>query len=131
MNTILVKTPNIKKLRELLGLDEYDFALCFGVSPHEVIDWEAGVHAPNLPMRVLADVILKSPHQVKGAVACLCQDGNFNPVEFEGALSSTLLSAMDAPRFAQLTEIGSTAAAQASVAGSAASDVVAISLATV
>ena len=63
-----VSTADIAAIRKRLGLSQARFALCFGISPATLRDWEQGRRHPEGPAKVLLRVIDKEPEAVLRAL---------------------------------------------------------------
>jgi putative transcriptional regulator len=60
--------PDVRQIREKLGLSQADFADRFGLSFRTVQEWEQGRAVPDRPARVLLKVIEHSPNAVTRAL---------------------------------------------------------------
>ena len=65
----LERVPNLKAIREKLGLTQKEFAATFQLSLSAVRDWEQGRFAPDRAARTLLKVIAHNPAAVKEALA--------------------------------------------------------------
>lgn len=63
------RRPNVRAIREALGLSVEDFAVRFGLSPVLVRDWEAGTRWPDRPAQMLLRVIEREPDAVARVAA--------------------------------------------------------------
>ena len=61
--------PNLKAIRQKLGLSQAAFARRFGFSVRTVQQWEQGRAIPDRPARILLKVIESAPHAVEQALA--------------------------------------------------------------
>lgn len=61
--------PDVRALREGLGMSQAEFAAAFGVSVGTVRNWEQGRREPQGPARVLLAVIEREPEAVKRALS--------------------------------------------------------------
>ena len=61
--------PDVKALREELGLTQEAFAARFGLAVGTIRDWEQGAHRPDRAAQVLLRVIAKEPEAVERALA--------------------------------------------------------------
>jgi putative transcriptional regulator len=61
--------PDVRAIRERLGLSRAAFAERFGLALSAVRDWEQGLRLPDPAARVLLMVIGRSPEVVAQAVA--------------------------------------------------------------
>jgi putative transcriptional regulator len=61
--------PNIKAIRQKLGLSQAAFARRFGFSVRTVQQWEQGRAVPDRPARILLKVIESAPRAVEQALA--------------------------------------------------------------
>jgi len=60
--------PNVRRLRERLGMTQAEFAKRFGLSRRTVEQWEQGRTVPDRPARILLAVIERDPRVVERAV---------------------------------------------------------------
>ncbi len=60
--------PNVRRLRERLGMTQAEFAKRFGLSRRTVEQWEQGRTVPDRPARILLAVIERDPRLVERAV---------------------------------------------------------------
>jgi len=65
----LERVPNLKAIREKLGLTQKEFAATFHLSLSAVRDWEQGRFVPDRAARTLLKVIAHNPEAVKEALA--------------------------------------------------------------
>ena len=63
------RRPDVRVIRERLGLSIEDFASRFGLSPVLIRDWEMGNRWPDRPAQLLLRVIDKEPEAVARAAA--------------------------------------------------------------
>jgi putative transcriptional regulator len=63
-----VPIPDVKRIREQLGLSQSDFALRFGLDVDAIRNWEQERTAPNTAARVLLAVIDKYPTTVEAVL---------------------------------------------------------------
>ncbi len=63
----LVRIPNVKKLRDRLGMTQEAFATAYRIPVGTLRDWEQGRKRPDAPARAYLTVIARNP----GAVARL------------------------------------------------------------
>jgi len=63
----LIHIPNVKKLRERLGLTQEAFAAAYRIPIGTLRDWEQSRKRPDAPARAYLTVIARNPE----AVACL------------------------------------------------------------
>ena len=61
--------PNVKAIRQKLGLSQAEFAQRFGFSVRTVQQWEQGRTVPDRPARILLRVIETAPQAVERALA--------------------------------------------------------------
>ena len=61
--------PNVKAIRQKLGLSQAAFARRFGFSVRTVQQWEQGRAVPDRPARILLKVIENAPRAVEQALA--------------------------------------------------------------
>ncbi len=61
--------PNVKAIRQKLGLSQAAFARQFGFSVRTVQQWEQGRAVPDRPARILLRVIENAPHAVERALS--------------------------------------------------------------
>ena len=66
---VQVPIPNVRALRNKLGMTQEEFADTFGVSAGTVRNWEQGRRTPEGAARVLMRVIALEPDAVKRALA--------------------------------------------------------------
>ena len=64
-----VKTINVKKVRQLLGVSQVKFAEYFGVSYRTIQEWEQQRKKPSGAARSLIKVILEEPEAVQRALS--------------------------------------------------------------
>jgi putative transcriptional regulator len=64
----LVQSPDVRAIRERLGLSQQAFAERFGLSERTVQEWEQKRMAPEGPARVLLQVIARAPKAVERAL---------------------------------------------------------------
>ena len=57
--------PDVRRIRERLGLTQAEFAQRFGLSQRTVEQWEQGRAVPDRPARVLLAVIERDPRAVE------------------------------------------------------------------
>ena len=57
--------PNVRAIREKLGLSQDRFSVMLGISPATLRNWEQGRSHPDAPTRVLLAVIAKHPEAVE------------------------------------------------------------------
>jgi putative transcriptional regulator len=60
--------PDVRRLRERLGLTQAEFAQRFGLSRRTVEQWEQGRAVPDRPARILLAVIERDPRVVERVV---------------------------------------------------------------
>lgn len=60
--------PDVRQIREKMGLSQTEFADRFGLSFRTVQEWEQGRAVPDRPARVLLKVIAHSPNAVTRAL---------------------------------------------------------------
>ncbi len=63
------RRPDVKAIREKLGLTVEVFASRFGLSPGLVHDWETGTRWPDRPAQMLLRVIEREPETVARVAA--------------------------------------------------------------
>ena len=63
------RVPNLKAIRQRLGLTQKEFAETFHLSLSAVRDWEQGRFVPDRAARTLLKVIAHNPDAVKAALA--------------------------------------------------------------
>lgn len=61
--------PDVKAIRQKLGLSQATFARRFGFSVRTVQQWEQGRAVPDRPARILLKVIENAPRAVEQALA--------------------------------------------------------------
>ena len=66
-----VPLPDVKKIREKLGLSQASFARRFNLRERTVQQWEQGRTIPDRPARILLRVIEKSPEIVADVALAL------------------------------------------------------------
>ena len=66
--------PNVKGIRQKLGLSQAEFAQQFGFSVRTVQQWEQGRAVPDRPARILLRVIETAPQAVERALAASAAD---------------------------------------------------------
>jgi putative transcriptional regulator len=66
--------PNVKGIRQKLGLSQAEFAQQFGFSVRTVQQWEQGRAVPDRPARILLRVIQTAPQAVERALAASAAD---------------------------------------------------------
>jgi putative transcriptional regulator len=59
-----IRIPNVKKLRERLGLTQEAFAATYRIPIGTLRDWEQGRKLPDAPARAYLTVIARSPEAV-------------------------------------------------------------------
>jgi putative transcriptional regulator len=62
----LIHIPNVKKLRERLGLTQEAFAAAYRIPIGTLRDWEQGRKRPDAPARAYLTVIARNPEAVAG-----------------------------------------------------------------
>lgn len=62
----LIRIPNVKKLRESLGLTQEAFAAAYRIPVGTLRDWEQGRKRPDAPARAYLTVIARNPKAVAG-----------------------------------------------------------------
>ncbi len=60
--------PDVRRIREQLGLTQAEFAKRFGLSQRTVEQWEQGRAVPDRPARVLLAVIERDPRAVERVI---------------------------------------------------------------
>ena len=60
----LIHIPNVKKLRERLGLTQEAFAATYRIPVGTLRDWEQGRKRPDAPARAYLTVIARNPEAV-------------------------------------------------------------------
>ena len=60
--------PDVRQIREKMGLSQAEFADRFGLSSRTIQEWEQGRAVPDRPARVLLKVIEHSPNAVTRAL---------------------------------------------------------------
>jgi len=60
--------PDVRRIREQLGLTQAEFAKRFGLSQRTVEQWEQGRAVPDRPARILLAVIERDPRAVERVV---------------------------------------------------------------
>ena len=60
--------PDVRRIREQLGLSQSEFATRFGLSVRTIQQWEQGRAVPDQPARVLLRVIEHAPTTVSRAL---------------------------------------------------------------
>ena len=71
---INVPVPNVRLIREGLGLSQAAFATRFHLSERTVQQWEQGRAVPDQPARVLLRTIQMSPDTVAAAAALVSKE---------------------------------------------------------
>ena len=61
--------PDVRAIREALGLSRESFAAQFGLKVAAVRDWEQGLRKPDPAARTLLKIIQRNPQAVRDAVA--------------------------------------------------------------
>jgi len=61
-----IRIPNVKKLRERLGLTQEAFAATYRIPVGTLRDWEQGRKLPDAPARAYLTVIARNPQAVAG-----------------------------------------------------------------
>jgi putative transcriptional regulator len=61
-----IHIPNVKKLRERLGLTQEAFATAYRIPVGTLRDWEQGRKRPDAPARAYLTVIARNPEAVAG-----------------------------------------------------------------
>lgn len=62
------RTPDVRLVRQKLGLSQSQFATRFGFTPATVKNWEQGRTRPDGPARILLTVIAHHPEAVEDAL---------------------------------------------------------------
>ena len=62
------RTPDVKSIREQVGMTQTAFAAAFGVSLSTLRRWERGERTPQGPARVLLHVVAREPQAVLRAL---------------------------------------------------------------
>jgi putative transcriptional regulator len=60
--------PNVRRIREQMGLTQGEFAKRFGLSQRTVEQWEQGRALPDRPARILLAVIERDPRAVERVI---------------------------------------------------------------
>ena len=60
----LIRIPNVKKLRDRLGLTQEAFAAAYRIPVGTLRDWEQGRKLPDAPARAYLTVIARNPEAV-------------------------------------------------------------------
>lgn len=60
--------PDVRSIRERLGLTQAEFAKRFGLSQRTIEQWEQGRAVPDRPARILLAVIARDPRAVERVV---------------------------------------------------------------
>jgi putative transcriptional regulator len=63
-----VTPPDIKEVREKLGVSQNQFALMIGVSPRTLQNWEQGRRRPDGPANALLRIAARDPQAVLAAL---------------------------------------------------------------
>ena len=58
------RTPDVKSIREQVGMTQTAFAATFGVSLSTLRRWERGERTPQGPARMLLHLVAREPHAV-------------------------------------------------------------------
>ena len=66
---VVLPTPDIKKIREKLGVSQTEFAIRFGLELDTLQNWEQGRNQPDPAARLLLKVIELHPEVVAGVLA--------------------------------------------------------------
>ena len=61
-----IRIPNVKKLRDRLGLTQEAFAATYRIPIGTLRDWEQGRKLPDAPARAYLTVIARNPEAVAG-----------------------------------------------------------------
>ncbi len=64
-----VSAPDVKALREHVGMTQAEFASAFGISIGTLRHWERGDRTPRGPARVLLNIVAKEPKTVLRALS--------------------------------------------------------------
>ena len=62
----LIRIPNVKKLRERLGMTQEAFSAAYRIPIGTLRDWEQGRKRPDAPARAYLTVIARNPEAVAG-----------------------------------------------------------------
>lgn len=62
----LIRIPNVKKLRERLGLTQEAFAAAYRIPIGTLRDWEQNRKRPDAPARAYLTIIARNPQAVAG-----------------------------------------------------------------
>lgn len=60
--------PDVRRIREQMGLTQAEFAKRFGLSQRTVEQWEQGRAVPDRPARILLAVIERDPRAVERVI---------------------------------------------------------------
>lgn len=60
--------PDVKALRENLGMTQKEFSMLFGIKIHTLRGWEQGRRTPEGPARVLLRIVEKEPEAAMRAL---------------------------------------------------------------
>jgi len=63
-----VRPPDVRKVREQLGVSQAEFAMMIGVSPRTLQNWEQGRRRPEGAARALLRVAARNPEAVLEAL---------------------------------------------------------------
>ena len=64
--TFSMTSPDVRSIREQVGLPQSRFATLLGVSVDTIRNWERGRRAPTGPARILLSLLEKNPDRVLG-----------------------------------------------------------------
>ena len=73
--TFSLESPDVKSIREQVGLPQSRFATLLGVSVETIRNWEKGRRSPSGPARVLLSLLEKNPDRVLGMLDLPAQAG--------------------------------------------------------
>lgn len=76
-----IPTPDVKGIRERMGMSQGAFARAFGISVGTLRGWEQGRRNPQGPACTLLKVMDKEPEAVKRALAAAREDFRNHKVE--------------------------------------------------
>jgi putative transcriptional regulator len=64
-----ITAPDVRAIRDKVGMSQREFAASFGISLGTLRHWEQGDRQPHGPARVLLNVVAKEPNLVLSALA--------------------------------------------------------------
>ena len=76
-----IPAPDVRAIRERMGMNQTDFARTFGITVDTLRNWEQGRRNPQGTARTLLKVMDKEPEAVKRALAAAREDFRNHRVE--------------------------------------------------